>query len=328
MRKKIYKWGIIGCGQIAGQFAASLHLLPDADLYAAASRSEAKACNFCKKYHIRKWYGSYEKLAEDPEIDAIYIATPHNLHYENAMLCIKNRKAVLCEKPITVNENEAIKLTDAAKRAHVFMMEAFWTRFLPSTVKLNQLLSEGAVGKVKLLQADFGYKMPFDAFHRSYNPKLAGGALLDVGIYPINFAQMIFKEDPLGIKSSIIPAETGVDEQSAYIFSYQDGSLAVMNAAVNVQTQHNAWIYGTNGYIHMPDFFHARKIHVSHTDGFNETIKVPFESTGYGYEAEEVMRCLRKGLLESKIMPLSESIKIMRYMDTIRTQWGLRYPGE
>ena len=192
MRKKTFKWGIIGCGQIAGKFAESLKVISDAILYAAASRSGEKARSFCKKYHVRKWYDSYEKLAEDPEIDAIYIATPHNLHLENSTLCIQNRKAVLCEKPLTVNEREAKKLIKNAREAKVFLMEAFWTRFLPSTVKLNQLLEDGLIGEVKLLQADFGYYMPFDGNHRSYNPDLAGGALLDVGIYPINFAQMIF----------------------------------------------------------------------------------------------------------------------------------------
>ena len=328
MRKKRFKWGIIGCGQIAGQFAESLKVLPDAVLYAAASRSEEKARKFCKKYHVRKGYGSYEKLVEDPEINAVYIATPHNLHFENSSLCIQNGKAVLCEKPLTVNENEAKKLIETAGKAQIFLMEAFWTRFLPSTVKLNQLLEDGIIGETRLLQADFGYHMPFDAQHRSYNPELAGGALLDVGIYPINFAQMIFKDVPEDIKTSIIRAETGVDAQSAYLFTYPDGSMAVLNAAVNVETQHNAWIYGTEGYIHMPEFFHARKIHVSRTDGYQETFEVPFASTGYSYEALEVMQCMNKGQLESKIMPHSESLMIMRLMDSIRAQWGLKYPGE
>jgi predicted dehydrogenase len=328
MRKKTFKWGIIGCGQIAGKFAESLKVLSNAILYAAASRSGEKARNFSKKYHVRKWYDSYEKLAEDPEIDAVYIATPHNLHLENSLLCIQNKKAVLCEKPLTVNEKEAKKLTETAREANIFLMEAFWTRFLPSTIKLNQLLEEGLIGEIKLLQSDFGYNMPYDANHRSYNPDLAGGALLDVGIYPINFAQMIFKDDPEEIKSSIIRAETGVDEQSAYVFTYPDGAMAVMNAAVSVQTRHNAWIYGTEGYIHMPDFFHATKIHVERMDGYRETFSVPFESTGYSYEALEVMQCMEDGHLESKIMPLAESLKIINLMDSIRTQWNLIYPGE
>ena len=328
MRKNSFKWGIIGCGQIAGQFAESLQVISDAVLYAVASRSEDKAHKFGLKYGAEIWYTSYEKLVKDPEVDAVYIATPHNFHFQHSMLCIKNKKAILCENPLTVNASETQKLIDAAKDQKVFLMEAFWTRFLPSTLKLNQLLDEGIIGKCKLLQADFGYNMPFDAGHRSYNLSLAGGALLDVGIYPINFAQMIFKEYPEEIKSSLIPAETGVDEQSAYIFKYPEGSLAIMNAAVNIATLHNALIYGSEGYIHMPEFFHATKIHIHRMDGFKETITVPFDSTGYSYEAIEVMQCIDNEQLESKIMPLSESLSIMHLMDTIREQWGLKYPGE
>lgn len=328
MNTRSFKWGIMGCGNIAGQFATSLELVPGAVLYAVASRSYEKANEFGEKYNAIKTYGSYEMLVQDPEIDAIYIATPHNLHFDNAMMCLHNKKATLCEKPLTVNAFEAGKLIEEAKKQKTFLMEAFWTRFLPSTLKLNQLLQEGIIGKCMLLQADFGYDMPFDASHRSYNPELAGGALLDVGIYPINFAQMIFREDPLEISSACIPSNTGVDEQSAYIFKYPSGSLAIMNSAVNVETQHNAWIYGSEGYIHMPDFFHATKIHIQRKDGMSDTVNFPIESTGYGYEAIEVMNCINSGKTESSIMPLSESLKIMQLMDSIRDQWGLKYPVE
>jgi len=328
MNTKSFKWGIMGCGNIASQFATSLESVSGAFLYALASRSYEKAFEFGKKFNAVKTFGSYEMLVQDPEVDAIYIATPHNLHFENAMMCLNYKKAILCEKPLTVNAIESRKLIEEAKKQKTFLMEAFWTRFLPSTLKLNQLLEEGIIGKCRLLQADFGYDMPFDASHRSYNPELAGGALLDVGIYPINFAQMIFREDPQEIISASIPSSTGVDEQSAYIFKYSSGSLAVMNSAVNVETQHNAWIYGSEGYIHMPDFFHATKIHIQRMDGITDTITLPFESTGYGYEAIEVMNCINSGKTESSIMPLSESLKIMQLMDTIRDQWGLKYPGE
>jgi len=328
MSTKSFKWGIMGCGNIAGHFATSLQTVSGAVLHAVASRSEEKAKSFGRKYNAEKSYGSYEMLVQDPQVDAVYIATPHNLHLENAMMCLIYKKAVLCEKPLTVNAGEAKKLINEARARETFLMEAFWTRFLPSTMKLNQLLNEGAIGTCRLVQADFGYNMPFDANHRSYNPGLAGGALLDVGIYPINFAQMIFREIPLEISSAIIPSITGVDEQSAYIFKYSSGSLAVMNSAVNVETQHNAWIYGSEGFIHMPDFFHATKIHVQGKDGKCDTLSVPFESTGYGYEAIEVMNCINSGKIESAIMPLSESLEIMELMDTIRGQWGLKYPGE
>ena len=328
MSTKQFKWGIMGCGNIAGKFAISLQNVSGALLYAVASRSEDKAREFGGQYNSIKSYGSYEMLVQDLEVDAIYIATPHNMHLENALMCLDYKKAVLCEKPLTVNAEEATKLIEASRNKGTFLMEAFWTRFLPSTIKLNQLLNEGIIGTCRLVQADFGYNMPFNANHRSYNPDLAGGALLDVGIYPINFAQMIFREIPLEISSAIIPSITGGDEQSAYIFKYPSGSLAVMNSAVNVETQHNAWIYGSEGFIHMPDFFHATKIHVQGKYGKSETISVPFESTGYGYEAMEVMNCINSGKIESPVMPLSESLQIMQLMDTIRDQWGLQYPCE
>lgn len=328
MCKKSFKWGIIGCGNIAGQFAESLKVLSDARLYAVASRSADRARNFGSSLGAEKCYGSYEELAGDPEVDAVYIATPHPMHFENAMLCIRHKKPILCEKPITVNAIEAEKLIQAATQNKVFLMEAFWTRFLPSTLKLNQLLEDGVIGECRLIQADFGYYMPFDTTHRSYNPELAGGALLDVGIYPINFAQMIYKADPEEIVSTIVRAPTGVDAQSAYIFKYPGGALAVMNAAVNVETQHNAWIYGTEGFIHMPAFFHAPTVHVQREDGYRETFSVPFESTGYSYEAYEVMNCMAQGNLESEVMPLEDSLKIMQLMDKIRQEWGLIYPME
>jgi predicted dehydrogenase len=328
MSAKSFKWGIMGCGNIAAQFATSLKIVSGAQLYAVASRSTEKAIEFGRNFNALKSYGSYEKLVQDPEVDAIYIATPHNLHFENAMMCLDHNIAVLCEKPLTVNATETIRLIEEARIKETFLMEAFWTRFLPSTIKLNQLIKKGIIGTCRLMQADFGYKMPFDPSHRSYNPELAGGALLDVGIYPINFAQMIFKELPQEISSAFVPSVTGVDAQSAYIFKYPSGSLAVMNSAVNVETQHNAWIYGSEGYIHMPDFFHATKIHIQGKDGISDTISVPFESTGYSYEAIEVMNCINSGKSESGIMPLSESLEIMQLMDTIRGQWGLKYPGE
>ena len=328
MCKKSFNWGIIGCGNIANKFAESLKVLSEARLYAVASRSEEKARNFGSVFGVEQCYGSYEMLVKDPDVDAVYIATPHNLHLEHSMMCIRNKKGVLCEKPLTVNAKEAHTLIEAAKQHQVFLMEAFWTRYLPSTLKLNQLLKDGVIGQVRLVQADFGYNWPYDASHRSYNPDLAGGALLDVGIYPINFAQMVFKAYPEEIRSAMIPAPTGIDQQSAYIFKYPGGGMAILNAAVNVETQHNAWVYGTEGFIHMPEFFHATALHVERDDGYKETFSVPFDSTGYSYEALEVMNCMANKTLESSVMPLDETLRIMQLMDSIRQQWGLTYPEE
>lgn len=328
MCKKSFNFGIIGCGKIAAKFAESLKVVNGAELHAVASKSKERALKFQNEHDARKCYDDYEKLVKDPEIDAIYIATTHNFHYENSILCIENGKAVLCEKPMTVNARETEELVRLARNKKIFLMEAFWTRFLPATRKLNQLLSEKIIGDIRMFQADFGYHMPYDPENRSYNPDLAGGALLDVGIYPINFAQMIFKKYPLEIRSAMVPSGTGVDEQSAYILGYPGGELAVLHSAVGVETRHQAWIYGTDGYIHIPAFFHASHFHVKRDDGYEETFSIPYESTGYGYEAMEVMHCIQKGLYESSVMPLAETLEIMRIMDHIRNSWGLHYPND
>jgi len=328
MHKRKFCWGIIGCGKIADQFAQSLSVIPNAKLYGVASKSADKARKFARKFDVPYRFNTYEELVNLAEIDAIYIATTHNYHYENSMLCIKYGKGVLCEKPLTVSSKEAENLISFARTKKVFLMEAFWTRFLPSTNKLMDILNQKLIGEVKMIKADFGYDFPFDPESRVYNPFLAGGALLDVGIYPINLAQLIFKNDPVETSSSAILSSTGIDEQSAYIFKYPNRGMAILYAAVNVETRHDAWIYGTEGLIHMPKFYCASRLHIIKHTGEKKTIDLPFKSTGYSYEVEEVMKCMKSGKLESDIMPLNESFKIIQKMDELRHSWGLRYPGE
>ncbi len=328
MKDQKFCWGIIGCGNIAHQFAKSLAILPEVKLLGVASRSEEKARNFASLYAAEHWFGSYTDLVRMPELDAVYIATTHNFHFENSMLCLDHGKGVLCEKPLTVNAVEAEKLIRHARSQNVFLMEAFWTRFLPSSRKLIEILDQRVIGEVKMIKADFGYNFPFDAESRVYNPVLAGGALLDVGIYPINLAQYIYRSDPVEILSAGILSSTHIDEQSAYIFKYEGSRMALLYSAVNVETKHDAWIYGTEGIIHMPKFYCASKLHVSKSTGENATIDLPYESTGYGYEAEEVRRCMGAGKIESDIMPHRESLKIMKIMDKMRHSWGLRYPAD
>ena len=328
MGNKTYKWGIIGCGHIAHKFAESLKTLDRARLYAVASRSVERAAAFAERYQAEQYYNDYEALASNPDIDIVYIATPHSFHKEQTLMCLENRKAVLCEKPIGVNIRETLEMISAAKKNKVFLMEALWTRFLPFTERLYALIEQHAIGELRMVQADFGYDFPFDPESRVYNPGLAGGALLDVGIYPINLSQMIFKDEPTGIQSSAILGPTGTDEQSAYILTYPGNRMAVLYSATGVQTRHDAWIFGSEGYIHLPHFFHAQKIHVKRYDGVEESYEVPYESTGYGYEATEVMTCLDKGLLESPVMPWSDTRQVMQIMDGMRRTWGMKYPAD
>jgi dihydrodiol dehydrogenase / D-xylose 1-dehydrogenase (NADP) len=328
MKDQKFCWGIIGCGNIAHQFATSLAIMPDVKLLGVASRSEEKARHFAHQYQSDHWFGAYTDLVKMPELDAVYIATTHNYHFENSMLCIDHGKGVLCEKPLTVNAREAEKLTQYAHSKKVFLMEAFWTRFLPSTRKLTELLDRKVIGDVKMIKADFGYNFPFDPESRVYNPVLAGGALLDVGIYPINLAQYVYKSDPEEIVSSSILSSTGIDEQSAYLFKYEGSRMALLYSAVNVETRNDAWIYGSEGIIHMPKFYAASKIHISKSTGEKETLDLPYESTGYSYEAAEVIQCMRSGKLESDIMPHRDSLKILKIMDKMRQSWGLDYPAD
>lgn len=323
-----FNWGIIGCGQIANQFATSLSLIPNASLHAVASRSIERASKFAQKFGVENFYNSYEELANNEDVDAIYIATTHNFHYDHSMLCLNNRKAVLCEKPLTVNAIEAKKLIDYARDQNTFLMEAFWSRFLPYNDTLLSLIENRKIGDIKLIKADFGFDLAYNPVHRAYNADLAGGALLDVGIYPLNFAQMIYRSSPSEIQSICSFAETGVDAQSAYLIRYPGGQLAMLNSAVNVETRRDAWLYGSKGYIHLPDFFQAQKINIHLNTGKDETILTPYLSTGYSYEAAEVMKCIESGKIDSEIMPLDESLEIMRIMDEMRNSWGMKYPFE
>lgn len=326
MSNKI-KWGIIGCGKIAHQFAQGLKVLPDAELHAVASKTLGKAEEFAKAYDVKKAYNSYEDLVNDTNVDVVYIATTNNFHYDNTMLCLNHSKHVLCEKPFSINATQAKRLVETAREKKLFLMEAMWTRFFPCILELNKLLKEKHIGDIKMLRADFGISRELDPEDRKINPDLGGGALLDLGIYPISFATMIFKRQPSRIISSACLGQTGVDEQSSYIFEYESGEMALMYSSFISDTPHEALISGDKGYIRIPDFFHPSDMTIS-LNGEQRVIERKYESTGYNYEAQEVMNCILSGKLESEIMPLDETVRIIELMDELRLQWGVRYPGE
>lgn len=327
MKKKI-GWGIMATGTIARKFCEGLKLLEDAEPVAAASRSLEKARAFSAEYGVKRAYGSYEALVQDPEVDIVYIATPHPVHYENVMLCLKAGKAVLCEKPFAMNARQAEEMIAYARGKGLFLMEAMWTRYLPAIVKVREWLSKGLIGEVRFLKADFGYRCAWDPEGRLLNPALGGGALLDVGIYPVSFASMVFGAQPRSVKSLAHIGETGVDEQFAALFEYEGGAIASLSGALRTDFVNDALILGTHGRIHVPDFFYAKTATFRSASGAEEVFGPEFEGNGYQYEAAEAMRCLREGKPESSIMPLEETLAIMRTMDAIRSQWGLKYPSE
>lgn len=323
------RWGILGTGNIAAKFAQGLAVLPQAELAAVGSRTQESANTFGDKYNIPRRHASYEALANDAEVDVIYISTPHTFHKENSLLCLQAGKAVLCEKPFTINAAEAKAVIDFAREKQLFLMEAMWTRYLPLVVKIRQMLADDVIGHVEMFTADLGFRWEFDPQHRLYNPHLGGGALLDVGIYPVSMAWMVFGQAPTTITGAAHLGKTGVDENASIIFGYEQGQIATLYASVRTFTPSEAIIMGTKGRLKIHAFmFRPTKLTLTLNEQEDKVVEIPFEGNGYNYQAAEVMRCLQAGKLESDSMPLDESLSIMHAMDKIRAQWNLKYPTE
>lgn len=324
----VIRWGILGTGGISHQFARGLSSLTDGKLVAVGSRTLESAEKFAKEFGADRAHEGYDALANDPDMDAIYIGVPHPYHFENAMRCLNAGKPVLCEKPFTINAGELEKLIATAREKQIFLMEAMWTRYFPAMIKLRELIADGAIGDVRMIQAHFGFRTEFRADHRLFAPELGGGALLDVGIYPISFASMILGE-PSEVTSTAELGETGVDEQSAYLFKYAGGQIAILSSATRTAMPIEAMVIGTTGRIKVEHpFYMPSTLTLTPAGGEPVTLSLPFEGNGYNYEAAEVGRCLREGLLESPTMPLDESLRLMRILDGIRAEWGLVYPSE
>ena len=322
------RWGLIGLGLISRKFANGLAFVPDAEIYAVASRSQEKADAFGAEFGATKCYGSYEDLAKDPNVDVAYIGTPNNYHLSQTLLFLDAGKHVLCEKPFAVNAKEAKAMIDRAREKNLFLMDAFWTRYFPAMVKLRELLAAKVIGDVMLVTADFGGRGPVVPEKRHFNPDLAGGAMLDVGSYCIQFASMIYGKPPTDIVSQVAIGETGVDELSVLVFKYSDYEMATLTSAIRLSTPHEARVMGTEGYIAIPNFWHPSELTVVRSGQAPETLRFPYEGEGFQFEAIEVGECIRAGLTESPVYPLDETLTIMETMDRIRADWGLRYPFE
>ncbi|MCK4375938.1 MAG: Gfo/Idh/MocA family oxidoreductase [Candidatus Brocadiae bacterium] len=323
------RWGILGTGSIAQKFALGLSFLEDAELRAVGSRAQQTADAFAEKWDIPHRHASYAALAQDPDVDVVYVATPHPMHKGNSILCMRAGKAVLCEKPLTINARQAEEVIACAQERGVFLMEAMWTRFLPAICRLRELLADGALGEVRMLKADFCFRSGWEPEARLFNPELAGGGLLDVGIYPLALASMVFGGPPAGVTGMAHIGETGVDEQAAMLLRYDGGRLAVLTCGIRAAMPHEAYVIGTERWIriHSP-FWKTTGLTLGVIDRDEEVIELPYEGNGYECEAAEVHRCLRAGKLESDIMPLEESLSIVRTMDELRAQWALTYPME
>lgn len=322
------RWGVLAPGKIAHTFVTGLQGLPGATLAAVGSRSLDRAKEFASQHDAPRAYGSYEELARDEEVDVVYVANPHNYHRDATILCLEHGKAVLCEKPFAVSAAEAQQMVDAARRNKVFLMEAMWTRFLPAWQQVRKWIDDGLIGDVRLMNATFGFRSGWDPQSRLLNPDLAGGGLLDVGVYVTSAAYWVTRRDPVDVVSKGHIGETGVDEQTAFILRYDDGSLATLACGVRTSMQHVALIYGTDGWIEVPHMFWNTTRAVLHRGDEEIVFAEPHISNGYEYQAKEVARCMSGGRSESPILPLDETVRIMKTLDTIRGQLGLVYPFE
>jgi predicted dehydrogenase len=324
------RWGILGAGRIAHSFAEGLRSVHDAELVAIGSRAQDTADSFGDKHNVPHRHASYEALVRDPDVDIIYVATPHPMHKDNSLLCMQHGKGVLCEKPFTLNAAQAQEMIDCARQNRVFLMEGMWTRFLPLMGKVRELIAQNVIGDIRMVTADFGFRTEFNPQSRLFALELGGGALLDVGVYTLSFASMVMGGAlPPQVVSLAELGRSGADEQSAYILGYGDGRMAVLYSAVRTSSPHEGTIMGTTGRIRIhPEIFHPTRMTLSVNGKADEVIDVPFEGNGFNYEAAEAGRCLLAGKLESDILPLAETLAIMQTMDRLRAPWGLKYPGE
>lgn len=323
------RWGLMGCGGIAESFARDLKHSRKGELVAVGSRSRRRAGAFARAHQAARAHGAYEALVQDAEVDVIYVASPHPWHLEHALLAIEAGKHVLCEKPMALNARQARRMIQAAKKHGVFLMEAMWTRFFPAMARLRRWLAEDRIGRVLAVQADFGIQRPLDPQHRLFNPGLGGGALLDLGIYPVSLASMVLGRPPESIKSQVHFCNTGVDDQSSLLFHYGDGVTASLFCASRVPTGHEARIYGTGGRITIPgNFFHPDRLILQAGNRKPRDITFAHPGNGMQFEADHVTDCLRRGRQESDLMPWEESLSVLKTLDRIRRQWKFKYPDE
>lgn len=322
------RWGVMGTGGIAAAFTVDLTRSALGEVVAVGSRSQETADAFAARLGVARAHGSYEALLDDADIDAVYVATPHPWHHPLALAAIDTGRAVLVEKPFTVNAAEARELVAAARERGSFLMEAMWTRFLPHTQFVREMLASGRLGEIRTVEADHGQWFVKDEAHRLFAPGLAGGALLDLGVYPVSFASMVLGT-PDRILAMSTPAFTGVDAHTSMVFGYASGAQAVLDTTLEAVSPTVASVTGTDGFLTVSGPFYApARVDVVLRDGSREAYADPYEGHGLRAEAEEVARCVAAGRTESALLPLDESVSIMATMDEVRRQIGLRYPGE
>jgi predicted dehydrogenase len=325
-------WGILGPGRIAHRFAEGLSHAAGARLAAVGSRSAERAAQFAAQYGgepgTARAHAGYEALAADPGVDAVYVATPHPQHAAACLLCLEAGKHVLCEKPLTVNAAEARAVADCARDRGLLLVEGMWTRFIPATVALRELIAGGEIGEPHVVHADIGFASTPDPASRLYAPALAGGALLDIGVYGVSFASMLLGS-PASVSASAHIGTTGVDERTAVSLSYPGGAVAALTCSITTSSPHLAYVTGSDGYVTVgPPFWLGDRLTVHRGDAAPDERSYPIAGNGFNYEAEHFMELIRAGATESPVMPLAESIAISETLDAVRRAIGVSYPFE
>lgn len=321
------KVGIIGAGIIAEKMALTLNLMEEAECYAIASRSLEKAEAFAGKNKVEKAYGSYEAMLQDDEVELVYIATPHSHHYECAKLCLKYKKPVLCEKAFMANAMQTREILEAFEREGVFIAEAIWTRYLPSRRMISEAIAAGEIGQVTMATGNLGYELT--QIDRIMKPELAGGALLDVGVYPLNFISMVLGTEVEDVISSCVKTDTGVDAQNAVILKYKNGTMGIAHSSVLAGSEQMGIIYGTDGYLVAEEINNITKIKAYDIHRNLRWEKpVPEQLTGFEDEVRASIRAIKEGKLECGEMPHAEILRMMELMDSLRKEWGVKYPFE
>jgi predicted dehydrogenase len=319
------RWGVIGPGNIAAKFADDMTLVPDGEIVAVASRAIERADAFGDRFGVATRYGDYESLAADPEVDAVYVATPHSRHAADSILCLEARKPVLCEKPLAVSAHEGSKMVQAARANGVFLMEAMWSRFLPAYRALVDLVGEGRIGDPLLVEADFGFRVPVERDHRLFDPALGGGATLDLGVYPVQLCTLLLGP-PTSVVADGVVGSTNVDEVVAAVLHHPGDRLGVVKAAIRAAMGCRGRISGAQGWIDVPTFMHQPTWLEIGTAAGTKRIEAGHEGNGLRFQVLEVHDCLAAGRLESETMPLDESLAVARVLDQIRSQVGIEVP--
>ena len=325
MKTKRVRWGIAGTGRISHQFAQDFAYVPNGEVIAVSSRSQDSADTFAGQYDIKRAYAGYESLLADPDIDAVYIASPHTMHFQNTLDAIGAGKHVLCEKPFTINPDESRKLFKVAEQSSVFVMEAMWTFFLPAIQKAQEWLQQGRIGKLRQIKADFGYpQLPFDPNRRETNVEFAGGCLLEMGIYPVSLAWLFMQQDPTGIRTTVHKAPNGVEDDVVMLFDYPDsteGATATLATSFRSKLQNWAYLIGEEGYIAIPDFWRANECSLYHLDTRTDHFDDGRESLGLNYETIATGEDILANRQQNSIMPWSNTIRFQEYMQRVKQQF-------